>query len=170
MAIRLTRKKVLIAVAVVLVIAAGAAAAYFLLPNRSADITDENNTNNSSTKKPYQKALEDTQQKVDTLVENGDDESIKEAQQLADEQVAAAEQSGDEDYSFYAQLAKANLLIDLDRPQEAIDILLPLAEKYGGTDPYKSQVYTRLALAYSRLGNDAKADEYLNMVSGIGGE
>lgn len=119
----------------------------------------------------YKAELTESQTEVATLVTAGDAKSVKKADEIAESQVAAANQSGNDDYIVYASLTKANLLIDTNRAQEAIDsILLPLLEKYGSNEKYKSDIYSTLSVAYSRLGNTEKSEEYLNQVSGRGGQ
>lgn len=169
MARKITRKKIIIFIVVILLVGGGTAAYYgvttgFFAPSKN---TDSSSTAGTEYKENFQKV----ETKVNDLIVSGDEQSIKEAEQLIDSEVSTADASGNEAYIVDAHLAKATLLIETDRAQEAVDsVLSSLDEKYADNDEYKNDIYINLSLAYRELGDDAKADEYLNQAQGRGGD
>jgi uncharacterized protein with LGFP repeats len=168
MARKTGRKKVIILVIVVLLLAGGGAAYYGVRTGFFA--SHSNNSNDTKTQSTYKDGLEKTKTKVNELIASGDKQSIKEADAIVDAEVSAANESGNDAYIVDANLAKAALLINTDRAQEAVDgVLSSVDKKYASNDTYKSDIYVNLSLAYTKLGDTAKADEYLNQISGRGG-
>lgn len=120
------------------------------------------NPDESATAK-YLESVAETQDEVFILVEAGDESSIAKADQLVDEEIRKAEESGNETYIVSAYLAKAALLIDTDRAQEALDtILLPFEQKYHDNEDYIYDIYGYISSAYRVLGNTDKEAEYFN--------
>lgn len=121
------------------------------------------------TKQVYQQAMKETTADVSRLTAAGDEKSIKQAEKIINEQVEKAAQSGNEEYSVEAQLAKADFLSTNGRPQEALDtILTPLSEKYFGNETYIYSIYGSMSLAYRWLDDLEKANEYLNKMPSQG--
>jgi len=171
---------IIIAIVVILVIGGGAVATFIGhvgpiatvlgYDDKDADKTAEetaaeNGTTASGLNPVQEKSVNQTQDKIDTLVASGDPKSIAKADEAAEAQVEAAKESGDDEYIVTAELAKADLLIATARPQEAIDeVLLPLEEKYGNNDTYKHQIDSYLGQAYAAVGNTMKANEYYSRI------
>lgn len=119
----------------------------------------------------YKESLTVSEEKVATLLKTGNAESQKEADKIVESEVTAANKSENDDYIVYANLAKAKLLMDTSRYQEAIDnVLLPLLQKYGTNEKYKGDINIALSIAYTKLGDGEKANEYLGETTGRGGE
>jgi hypothetical protein len=141
--------------------------------NTSSDtVTKNTKTSTSVTIKPeQQKSLDTTQSNIQSLVATGDTQSLAKADEVAKAEVQAAKDSGNDGYIIMAELARANLLIDTGRAQEALDsILLPLLEKYKTDQDYSNEIYITIGLAYLSLDNTAKAEEYINQADGWGGQ
>ncbi len=177
MAIRVSRKLIItVSVAAVVILGGGAAYAiangYLTLPGKTTTAgtgTDANTSTNggstSTTSAADTKFTTQVQTQVNTLVAAGDPTSIKQAGQILDTQVAVASKSGDDDYIVDTNLAKADLLLNTDQPQAALDtILLPLNQQYGNNDTYKYRIDSYLGQAYNALGNTDKANGYYNLI------
>lgn len=124
-----------------------------------------------STGTAYKESFRKSADKVNDLIAAGDKESIKQAEEIIDAEVSAANESGNDAYIVDASLAKTTLLIETGRAQEAVDTVLPsLDEKYDDNEVYQNSIYLHLSLAYRELGDEAKADEYLDLMTGIGGD
>jgi hypothetical protein len=164
------RKKIIIIIVLVLIVL-GAAIYYGfasgflgqLINGTKKDVTI------SKTGTEYKEVLNKAQDKVYDLIASGDNQSIEEATKIVDDQIAAADKSGNEGYSVDANLAKTTLLVETGRPQQALDeVLIPLEDKYGDNEAYKYSVYAGISWAYRELGDTAKADEYFNKIPGEG--
>lgn len=169
MAFTLTRKKVIIT-AVVLVLVFGGIFAYLFLTNY---FSQQQNTTTEPAKIPstgnaYQQRLTNVQTEVTDLAAAGDEQSVQKADTIIDTEIKNAKDSGNEAYVVDASSAKATLLIDTDRPQEGLDLLLALEQQYGDNDEYKYELYALISWAYRELDNTAKADEYYNKIPGRG--
>ncbi|MDB5161918.1 MAG: hypothetical protein JWM52_426 [Candidatus Saccharibacteria bacterium] len=164
MAFKLTRKKIIIGVIVAIIVLGGAAFAVvtFVLPAKNTTPTGADTTFAKGVpSKANRETLSTSQNKVTKLLAAGDEKSVTAAKAILDAQITEAEKTSDEAFSFEAQIAKAQLLIDTDQPQEAIDtILLPLEKKYGNDDTYKDTVFGNLSNAYYTLGDSDKGSEY----------
>jgi len=166
----LSRKKVIIIATAVLVLIAGGVAAYILITgqlNQSVENTSGSKNPNTSGN-AYQERLGKVQTEVTDLVAVGDEQSIEEANQILDSEVKTAKDSGNDAYVVEASSAKASLLIETNRAQEALDLLLALEQQYGAEDAYKYELYGMISYAYKGLDNQAKSDEYLNKIPGGG--
>jgi flagellar basal body-associated protein FliL len=170
MAINLSRKKVIIITAVLLVLIAGGVAAYILVTGQLNQPVENNNgsKNPNTSGNAYQERLSKVQTEVTDLVAVGDEQSIEEADQILNSEVKTAKDSGNDAYIVEATSAKASLLIETDRTQEALDLLLALERDYGSEDAYKYELYGMISYAYKGLDNQAKSDEYLNKIPGGG--
>lgn len=169
MAFTLTRKKVIIT-AVVLVLVFGGIFAYLLLTNY---FSRQQNTTTEPTKVPstgnaYQERLTKVQTEVSGLVTVGDEASIQEANDILDSEIVTAKKSGNEAYVVEASSAKASLLVETDRAQEGLDMLLALEQQYADNDAYKYDLYAQISWAYRALDNQAKADEYFAKIPAQG--
>lgn len=166
----LSRKKVIIITVAVVVLIAGAVAAYILVTgqlNQPAENTNGSKNPNTSGN-AYQERLGKVQTEVNDLIAVGDEQSIEEANQILDSEVKTAKDSGNDAYVVEASSAKASLLIETNRPQEALDLLLALEKEYGAEDAYKYELYGMISYAYKWLDNQAKSDEYLDKIPGRG--
>lgn len=166
MAVKKSRKKIIILIVVILVLLVGGAATYALV---TGYFTPKDTDTDTTTKTGVYETFKRTSVKVDDLVSSGEEQSIKEANQIIEAEVVAADASGDDAYIVDAKLAKASFLINTGKAQEALDsILLPLDEKYGNNDTYKYHIYGQISWAYAELNNPAKADEYYNDIPAQG--
>jgi hypothetical protein len=168
---RLSRKMLVIIIAIILVLLALGLTAYYVIatgvfsPQSKSKDTGINIASGGYTN--YNKARD----KVDSLVLSGSPESIQQANQIIDNEVTAANQSGNDDYIVDASLEKATLLIQTNHAQDALDtILLPFNKKYSSNDTYKYRIYGLIALAYRTLGDDAKATQYFDLMPVGGGD
>jgi hypothetical protein len=169
MAIRITRKKMLIAVVVLLLIVGGVIG-YFFVTGQLFQRNDTTGTPDDipSTGKAYQQRLTKVQTEVTGLVTAGDAGSIEEAEELLDTEVQAAKKSGNVGYVVEASSAKAALLVDTNRAQEGLDALLALEQQYGDDDEYKYELYALISWAYREIDDQAKAEEYFNKIPSQG--
>jgi len=176
-------RKAIVIIIIAVVIVGGAVAAFFFY---SASIKKTNDSTNATTaaqkavaatKAAHQTSVEEQQVKINALIGSSsagtgsgtattqDPHVIAQADAIAQAQVDTANQSGDDDYIVSAALAQADLLINTDRAQEAIDsVLLPLEQKYGSNDAYKYQIDSYLGQAYAAVGNTDKANGYYNII------
>lgn len=168
------KRRIILLVVIVLVLAGGGAAAYFgyVVPSMK---TVDNGSSSSDTSTTgtvavaHQKSVKQTQTKIDTLVQAGGTQSIKQADQIAESEVTAANSSGDDAYIVNAGIAKASLLITTSRAQEALDtVLFPLDKKYGMNETYRYDIYASISWAYRYLENTDKATEYFQKIPGKG--
>lgn len=154
------KKKIIIIIMAVVVISAGAVAAYLLLKDKDGEA--EPGENKGTT---YVESFQANQSKASALIDGGDEKAIAEAEQIVEKEVEAAEKSGNDSYIVDAQLAKAQVLIETGRPQEALDsILFPLEKKYASNQEYGNVIYSMIAFAYKYLENQEKVDEYYEKV------
>ena len=169
MAVKKSRKKIIVIIIVALLVVGGAAAYYAISTDFFAQ--QKNAGSDVKTGTEYKASFQKVEKRVSALIASGDDKSIKEAEEIIESEVSAANDSGNDAYIVDASLAKATLLIETDRAQEVIDDLLPvLDEKYKDDEDYKNDIYLHMSLAYRELGDDAKADEYLNLMTGLRGD
>lgn len=173
MAITVDRKKIIITIviAAVFVTAAGvyAFSAGVFTPSATEGTNQTADKPDVSTGTAYKAVLKEKQDKVNVLVAAGGDKSIKEAEEILEAEVKSATESGNVAYLVDAQLAKAGLLIDTGRPQEALDdILFTLEKDYKDDESYIYLIYGQMSWAYKQLDNAAKANEYLDKVPGGG--
>lgn len=167
------KKQVIIIVAVIVIGCIGTVV-YFLhfapLSKSTDESTSTPNTQTTTTAvAAHQQAVTQQQTKIDSLVATGNTQSIAQADQVANSQVATADTSGDDAYIVSANLAKAQLLIDTKRAQEALDsVLLPLDQKYGKNDTYKYQIDSYIGEAYNAIGNADKAQQYYSQIPPLG--
>lgn len=165
----LSRKKVIIIAAAVLVLIAGGIAAYIITSQLNQPVENTNGSKSPNTSgNAYQERLSKVQTEVTDLVAVGDEQSIEEANKILDSEVKTAKDSGNDAYVVEASSAKASLLIETNRAQEALDLLLALEQEYGNEDAYKYELYGMISYAYRGLDNQAKSDEYLNKIPGRG--
>lgn len=174
-------KIILIIVAAVLLLGGGATALFW--PNVSVFVQDQVIDKITGVKQPtagsggstgtaseearaqYDESVASTKDEINKLIAAGGSRSIERADEIIQEQEQAAQKSGDEEYTFDVAMAKAVLLIDTGRAQEALDdILFPLEQKYSSNEEYKYEIYGNIAWAYRELGNAEKSIEYLNKV------
>lgn len=170
MAGKKSHKKIIIIIIIVIILLGVGAAAYFAVTNGFFAAKETETTNTTNTKPAYVDNLEKTQTKVADLIASGDAASIKQADELVDAEVSKANESGDNGYIVYSNLAKASLLRETGRAQEALDdVLKSIDTTYSTDDSYKSDIYVNLSQTYSALGDNEKADEYLIAAGGRGG-
>lgn len=113
----------------------------------------------------YKVQLEEKKVEVESLVAAGDEESIKQAEEIVKTEVKTAQASGNTSYLVDARLAQAVFMIDIGQAQEALDtILLPMEKEYQGNETYIYQIYGTTSYAYKWLDNGAKAEEYLDKI------
>lgn len=167
-------RKILIGVAILVVIAIGVSA-YFIFASligssNANDPTDEPQGSSAPiTKEVYKESLKNAVTDANRLAATGNEQSIKQAEDIINEQVKKAEKSQNEDYSVEAQLTKADFLSVNGRPQEALDtILTPLSKKYANNETYMTAIYGSMSLAYRWLDDLDKANEYLNKLPSQG--
>lgn len=162
----MTRKKILIIAGVIVVLVGGAAVYAFMTGFFTPAKTADTNTDTPTTTRYEQEAsFKKKQSQVTKLVEAGDEESIKQAEVIAEAETTAAEKSGNDAYIVDAALAQALLFIDTDRAQQALDeILLPLEQKYGTNETYRFLIYAAMSRAYTVLGDTTKATEYYQKI------
>lgn len=165
-------KKILVGVAVLVVIGLGVTA-YFvfssLLGNTTNPTEEPQGSSTPITKEAYKESLKETITDANRLAATGNKQSLKQAEEIINEQVKKAEKSQNEDYSVEAQLTKADFLSVNGRPQEALDtILTPLSKKYANNETYMTSIYGSMSLAYRWLDDIDKANEYLNKLPSQG--
>ncbi len=157
-------RKILIGVAVLVVVALGVSAYFIfssLIGNTANQTEDPQGSTQPITKEAYKESLKETVTDANRLAATGNKQSIKQAEEIINEQVKKAEKSQNEDYSVEAQLTKADFLSVHGRPQEALDtILTPLSEKYASNETYMTAIYGSMSLAYRWLDDLDKANEY----------
>jgi hypothetical protein len=112
--------------------------------------------------------LSKSETKVNDLVASGGEASIKQADQIVDADLAAAEKSGNQDYIADANIAKTALLIQTGRAQDALNILLSLQNKASNSDTQRYEIYGQISWAYRELDQQDKANEYFNKIPGQG--
>jgi hypothetical protein len=173
MAVKKSRKKIIVLIVVVLLLGGGVAAYYgvstgFFAQQLKLSGSDKELSTGTAYKESFRKSAD----KVNDLIAAGDKESIKQAEEIIDAEVSAANESGNDAYIVDAYVAKSSLLTQTGRPQESIDTILPsLEEPYiDSNEVYKNSMYLQLGLAYLELGDEAKAQEYLSQLTGIGGD
>jgi hypothetical protein len=151
----------------ILLLAAGGVAFYFGYYAPSMKRVADDKTATTSAATAYAQGLKQKDDQVTKLVNAGDAASVKQADTIVASQVVAAQASGDDRHIVDAGIAKASLLIQTGRAQEAIDSVLSLLDqKYGSNDAYKYDIDGSFAYAYRELNNTAKADEYFNKIPG----
>ncbi|MEO6109439.1 MAG: hypothetical protein ABIP50_00300 [Candidatus Saccharimonadales bacterium] len=162
---RITHKKTIIASIILIVLVVGGATYAYFAGYFSSTKEDQGTTNIEKSGTAYRDTFNKTQDQVAKLLSADDTQSTQQAIKIIDSQITEADKSGNESYSVDARLAKAILLINTDKPQEAIDtILIPLEAKYGDSDAYKYKIDTHFARAYDVIGDTIKADEYYKKV------
>jgi hypothetical protein len=169
MSVRIPRKVVIISLVVIVLLGGAAAYAY-----NSGVFTTQKTTQTGSTTVNNPKSVvavpASVRKNISTLVASGDPQSVKEATDIANAQVAAADSSGSTAYIVDAHIAKADLLIHSDQPQQALDDLLALEKQYGNDNSYKYVIYSYISGAYLGLGNNTKAIEYSSKIPATGGD
>lgn len=162
-------KKIIIAVVILGIIGAGAAYFFiadpFGLHKDTANNTPDDTTNTGTYKE--QASFNAKQEEVAKLVAPGKKNSaasVKEADDILDGEVRAAEASRSDAYIVESNLAKASLLINTGRQQNALDnVLTPLLQRYGNSS-YKYDIYGYMSWVYRELGNPSKAEEYYKKI------
>jgi hypothetical protein len=163
MATTLTRKKLLISSVALIAVVSIAALSFVYASDLFKEQADTIVIPESS------KDAASSEADVAKLIEAGDEKSIQAAGEIIEAQMIVAEKSGDDRAILNAQLAKATLLIETSRAQEAIDsVLLPLEKRYAQSDTYKYEVYGQLSWAYRELGDIATADKYYSNIPAKG--
>lgn len=163
-----TKIILLVGVIILLVVGAGAALYFGYLAPSVKKVTDDQ-TAATSADTAYNEKLKQKNDQVTALVVAGDQASIQKADDIVNTQVVTAEATGDDRQIVDAQIAKASLMIQTGRAQEAIDsVLTPLDQKYGSNDTYKYLIYASFAYAYRQLENPDKASEYATQIPGQG--
>lgn len=170
MAFTAKRKRIILLVGIISLILIGAAAAFYffyIVPlNKEAPATQPVA---SSENDAYNQRLKTKEDQVTKLINAGDDASLNKADEIVNSQVAAAEASGSDREMVDAGIAKASLLIQTERAQEALDtVLMPLEKKYGSNDEYKNEIYASISWAYRVLGDPDTAAEYFNKIPSKG--
>jgi outer membrane lipoprotein-sorting protein len=157
--------RIILVIVIVLVVLGGGAVAYFGFVAPSMKKATTASTDVTGTK--YQTVLRQKQAQIDTLVASGDKNSVQQATQIANSQVAAATDSGNDAYIVDASIAKATVMIQTGQAQEALDsVLLPLDQKYSSNATYKASIYACIAYAYRELGDATNADKYFSQIPG----
>jgi len=171
MAIKNIRKKLIITIIVGLVLTGAGVgyafyAGYLKWPDASNNISEDVIDTSSDA---YKATLQERDDRVTRLVNSGSQKSIQEADQLVEEDVKKAEQTGDEQYIHDTYIAKATLLINTGRAQQALDeILLPLEKKYENNEEKRHEIYGMISWAYRWLDDQNKANEYSNKMPSQG--
>jgi len=173
MAITVDRKKIIITIiiTVLFVTAAGvyAFSTGIFTPSSSEENEQVGEKPDVSTGTAYKEVLKEKQDEVNVLVAAGGEKSVQQAEEIIEQEVQAATESGNVAYLVDAQLAKAGLLIQTGRAQEALDtILLTLESDYQGDEAYIYLIYAQISWAYKELDNLAKSEEYLDKIPGGG--
>jgi hypothetical protein len=141
MAVKSVRKKIIIIIVIVVLVLSGGALTYafttgYFTPQKTT--SDSSSSTGTAYKENFQKA----EKKVDDLIASGDEQSLKEAEEIVDSEVSAANESGNDAYIVDANLAKATVLIETGRAQEALDIVLStLDEKNASSDESNNEDY-----------------------------
>ncbi|MBC7565259.1 hypothetical protein H7100_03475 [Candidatus Saccharibacteria bacterium] len=163
-----TKVILLVGVIILLVVGAGAALYFgYLVPSVKKVTNDK--TAATSANNAYNEKLKQKNDQVTALVTAGDETSIKKADDIVNTQVTAAKATGDDQQIVDAELAKASLMIQTGRAQEAIDsVLTPLDQKYGSNESYRYEIYASFAYAYRQLDNPDKANQYATQIPGKG--
>jgi len=157
------KRRIILLIVAGLVLVGILAGVFFMyaLPRMKSSSTDTSPTTGTT----YRTELHKQQTKINTLVTTGDATSIDQANKIVDDEINAADKSGNDSYIIDAKLTKVTLYVDTNRAQEAIDtILIPLDTKYGSNPTYKYTIYGYFSLAYRALGNQDKATEYFKQI------
>lgn len=164
------RKKTIIRISIliaVLIIGAAVFVTYKIvdLNNNSSKSQDVDKKPSMSPSDEEKALIQANQVKVNKLVSAGDEESIKQAEVIVKNDLTSAKTSGSQSSVARASVDWANILIQTDRAQEALDdILLPLNKEYTAVDDYKYSIYGSISWAYRMLGDSNKSNEYLDMI------
>ena len=169
MARKITRTKVIILIVAILLL--GGVAAYFVTSTGIFSPQQKAADTHLDTGTAYKDGFQKSKTKIGELIASGNKQSIKEADDLIETEISAANDSGNTTYIVDAHLAKAALLTETGRAQEALDsVLSSLDEKYALDSDFKNDIYVQLSLAYTELGDTAKAEGYLSQIQGRGGD
>ncbi len=172
MAKKITRKKLIIIIAaVVLLLGAGAAVAFAMgIFTPGDDTTGTETVKVTKTGTEYKTGLTKKTSQATALVDSGDQKSVEQAEKIINQETEAAKKSKNVGYIVDANLAKADLLNQTDRPKEAVELLLTLEQQYAPDGVYNENIYAALSRAYYLAGDTAKSDEYFAKIKPRGGE
>lgn len=164
MAVRKSRK-IIIVIVIAVVVLVGGGAAYLLATGYFTPAKKDVATDTAAAKVADTNFADQVQSQVSQLVTTGDTQSIQKASEILDSQTTAADKSGDDAYIVDTHLAKADLLINTNQAQVALDtVLLPLNQQYGNNDTYKDRIATYIGEAYNALGDTDKANQYYSQI------
>jgi len=116
----------------------------------------------------YKESLREKESEIAKLVAAGGTQSIEQAEKIVNEQVRIAEQSQNKAFIVDAQLAKAALLNETDRPQDALKSLLELEKQNANNPEQLNIIYAQISFAYKQIGDLEKSNEYLAKIPGEG--
>ncbi|MBC7459266.1 hypothetical protein H7200_00960 [Candidatus Saccharibacteria bacterium] len=159
----LLRHLVPILVTIFLIVAAAVAAYIFIVAPLLK--TSHSDSTPVTAEKTYKDNFVKQQTAVESLLRAGDAASIAKAEAITTTQIAEADKSGNNDFVVEATLAKATVLIETGRAQQALDdILFPMLKTYSNDQNFTEQIYGVMSFAYRQLDNQVKADEYFNKI------
>ena len=172
MAKKISRKTLVIIIAAVVLLLGGAAATAFAMGvfTPADDDAGIETVKVTKTGTEYKAGLTKKSSQATALIDTGDQKSVEQAEKIINQETEAAKKSENVGYIVDANLAKADLLNQTDRPKEAVELLLTLEQQYAPDGVYNENIYAALARAYYLAGDTAKSDEYFAKIKPRGGE